>query len=480
MKRILKTILAFVLVVVCLPPSAKAAVYTPWADKSKVRVALNWDGNSTYSDQKITMTGAFEIYMGDDSGVSTLKYTNAGTGAHTIIAMKNALGFYITVDGQDIGLSAISASSSLQARLLLIHPTNPATLISYTPPNQATYKYRGDIFFRRYSSGDGRIYTVNVLSLQDYVRGVVGGEIAASAPLEAVKAQAICAASYAMHHMRHEAASYANVCNTTNCQVYYGTRDDGKGNINAAMNDIGGKLMYYTGTNASYKGKIVEALFFANTGSTRTIDNIDYGGTVDIPYLNSVDSSCETSADLSAYSGHANWSFTMDQTFAKSKFGIGEITNITPTIKDGSVNKIVLTGTSGSLTYTKGQCRSFMNTSTSTKLYSPHYTVSKVQATASASVITKNSAISKLGSNVYVQTKDGVSSNSKSINDIYIIDKNNKVAKAPATCYNFVFTGKGYGHFVGMSQVGAISMAKAGKTYLDILKHYYGSAIEVK
>ena len=39
---------------------------------------------------------------------------------------------------------------------------------------------------------------------------------------------------------------------------------------------------------------------------------------------------------------------------------------------------------------------------------------------------------------------------------------------------NVVINGKGYGHGVGMSQYGAIGMAKAGYKYDAILKHYFG------
>ena len=43
----------------------------------------------------------------------------------------------------------------------------------------------------------------------------------------------------------------------------------------------------------------------------------------------------------------------------------------------------------------------------------------------------------------------------------------------------FVFTGKGWGHGVGLCQVGAFGMAKAGATSEQILKHYYsGIALE--
>ena len=38
---------------------------------------------------------------------------------------------------------------------------------------------------------------------------------------------------------------------------------------------------------------------------------------------------------------------------------------------------------------------------------------------------------------------------------------------------NITFTTKGYGHGAGMSQYGAEFMAKQGKTYRQILEHYY-------
>src|SRR5699024_10384039 len=48
-------------------------------------------------------------------------------------------------------------------------------------------------------------------------------------------------------------------------------------------------------------------------------------------------------------------------------------------------------------------------------------------------------------------------------NDFTIQQKNN----------HFIFTTKGYGHGVGMSQYGANGMAQEGKTYEEILNHYY-------
>jgi stage II sporulation protein D len=48
-----------------------------------------------------------------------------------------------------------------------------------------------------------------------------------------------------------------------------------------------------------------------------------------------------------------------------------------------------------------------------------------------------------------------------------------KETSAAGDIEGFVFTGKGWGHGVGLCQVGASGMARAGASFEDILKHYY-------
>jgi stage II sporulation protein D len=54
--------------------------------------------------------------------------------------------------------------------------------------------------------------------------------------------------------------------------------------------------------------------------------------------------------------------------------------------------------------------------------------------------------------------------------NLFVIDRERDVSGA---VQRFVFTGKGWGHGVGLCQVGASGMAQAGATYEEILKHYY-------
>lgn len=64
-------------------------------------------------------------------------------------------------------------------------------------------------------------------------------------------------------------------------------------------------------------------------------------------------------------------------------------------------------------------------------------------------------------------------------NKITILGANGNVKKAAVVPETYTFTGKGWGHAVGMSQEGAIGMGKAGFTYDAILTHYFqGTIIE--
>ena len=81
--------------------------------------------------------------------------------------------------------------------------------------------YRGAIELVRTGS---RLGVVNDVGLEDYVRGIA--EVPSSWPVEALRAQAIAARTYALHEMRNPPASAAemgaHICPTQSCQVYVG------------------------------------------------------------------------------------------------------------------------------------------------------------------------------------------------------------------------------------------------------------------
>ena len=82
------------------------------------------------------------------------------------------------------------------------------------------YRYEGRFEFTRYSDGGVLgLRLVNTVDLESYVYGVVPWEISASSPIEALKAQAILARTYAMQSIDRHSAYGFDVCKQQHCQV---------------------------------------------------------------------------------------------------------------------------------------------------------------------------------------------------------------------------------------------------------------------
>lgn len=85
----------------------------------------------------------------------------------------------------------------------------------------------GDIEDSRTFSGilylyakDTKVYAVHEVDLEEYTANVVPGEMPAYYPEEALKAQAVCARTYALHHLDGRKEQHADVDDTVACQVY--------------------------------------------------------------------------------------------------------------------------------------------------------------------------------------------------------------------------------------------------------------------
>lgn len=94
----------------------------------------------------------------------------------------------------------------------------PITL--YTPGGSQTY--RGRLRAASPAPGSSLRDTVNVVSMDTYVRGVIPAEMPASWPAEAVKAQAVAARTYATWSRDQYPDRHWQICDTTSCQVYRG------------------------------------------------------------------------------------------------------------------------------------------------------------------------------------------------------------------------------------------------------------------
>lgn len=250
---------------------------------------------------------------------------------------------------------------------------------------------------------------VNIVPVDDYLLSVVPEEMPTDWPAEALKAQSVAARSFARKSRGRHAAEGYDLCTTTHCQLYKGIASE-KTASTAAVRATRGEVL-------TYGGQPIEALFHTDSGGMTESSEDVWGSHV--PYLRAV---------RDTPMGTMPWSKTMSKADLEKKLAakghnIGRLRAIELSplavgraAKDrtasGRVKAMTVTGTKGSVT---------------------------LSGTAWRSLLGLKSALfdAKL-------TKDSVT-----------------------------FMGFGAGHGLGISQWGAKRLAEAGKSYADILHHYY-------
>lgn len=250
---------------------------------------------------------------------------------------------------------------------------------------------------------------VNIVPVDDYLLSVVPEEMPTDWPAEALKAQSVAARSFALKSRGRHAAEGYDLCTTTHCQLYKGIASE-KTASTAAVRATRGEVL-------TYGGQPIEALFHTDSGGMTESSEDVWGSHV--PYLRAV---------RDTPLGTMPWTKTMstadlEQKLAAKGHNIGRLRAIELSplavgraAKDrtasGRVKAMTVTGTKGSVT---------------------------LSGTAWRSLLGLKSALfdAKL-------TKDSVT-----------------------------FTGFGAGHGLGISQWGAKRLAETGKSYADILHHYY-------
>lgn len=157
--------------------------------------------------------------------------TGAG-GSHDIPAGETA-----TIERDETRLTLRFGNKSLQAEEWTLEGEAPLTLSN--AQGDPKRSYRGKLVLRMYR---GRLQVVNVLSLEEYLRGVVPLEMPPDFPMEALRAQAIAARSWMVRNRHKHEADGADVCDGTHCQVYGGVTAE-RENVTLAVQSTAGLIM---------------------------------------------------------------------------------------------------------------------------------------------------------------------------------------------------------------------------------------------
>lgn len=321
--------------------------------------------------------------------------------------------------------------------------------------------YRGFIEVKRQTGSDMTV--INILKFEEYLYGVVPGEIESYSNAEALKAQAVAARTYALGNVGRHGKLGFDICNNTHCQMYLGF-DKERPSTNKAVDDT-------KGLKVTYKGKLAQVFYFSSSGGyTESVLNV-WGS--DIPYLVSVPDKYE-----SGTSANYNWQKILTAAKIKEimdsrKYNLGdiisvEVTSVSPA---GSALELRIKGTAGEKIYKKDECRGAFS-----------FNSQKYSITSDADISIRGAGESKStirAAGRKVMTADGIKTISTSNAGLKILGADNTSKTVPAVPTTYIFGGRGYGHSVGMSQEGAKGMALQGFTYDQILKYYFtGTDIE--
>ncbi|PQV65295.1 SpoIID/LytB domain protein [Abditibacterium utsteinense] len=172
-------------------------------------------------------------------------------------------------------------------RIYIAVAGEPARVSSNNQSARYARPYRGDLEVFPQKMGEpvqrkGALSLVNVLPLEAYLKGVVPWEMSPDAPLEALKAQAICARTKTLDFVRGKRFSKGNfdICDYDACQGYPGTENE-KLATSAAVEATKGLAIYQN-------GRPIDAVYSTNSGGVTASARDVWKGTTPISYLQSV------------------------------------------------------------------------------------------------------------------------------------------------------------------------------------------------
>lgn len=320
--------------------------------------------------------------------------------------------------------------------------------------------YRGNMEI--VSAKEGLIL-VNELSMEEYLYAVIPSEMPTSYGDEALKVQAVCARSYAFNQlMSGRFRAYgAHVDDSVSCQVYN----------NVAENDASILAVKETyGLVAAYQGTVITAYYFSTScGHTASYDEV-WESTAKLSYLTgylqneekeTVDFSDEErfrkflleddtdtyDRDFAWYRWSVELPYEQLQKQLAKATGLDTVTRVqvTKRAKSGIALEVSVTG-------------------------SKKENGSKIEETVPISYQTAiRTALAPRGTALVRKDGSEVKNMSLLPSAFFVIDEVKEDGKLTA----LRLSGGGYGHGTGMSQNGVKKMAESGKSYEEIIAHYY-------
>lgn len=289
-----------------------------------------------------------------------------------------------------------------------------------TQENKSQYDYKnyGTIKLLHKNTGE-----VEEVKLDDYLCNVVSAEMPADYEKEALKAQAIVARTYTVYKINNKKHDNSDICDDSACCQAWISKEDRLVRWEESKRENNWKKIEEAvnetkGKIITYNNEPINAFFHSNSGGTTEVPANVWGGT-GYPYLQVVQTAGEE-----GYNQYASEvEFTNEELINKLKEKYSDIQ--IDFNNDEEIRILEHTDSNRVKTIKFG-----------------NHEISGVEA---------RSILGLKSTNFEIEKQDGM----------------------------IKFSVKGYGHGVGMSQTGADTMAKEGKNYEEIIKHFY-IGVEIK
>jgi len=396
-----------------------------------VRVYLSSLGSPQQLD--LTLKGSYTLNNGEATYHSGSKLSlkfNASTGQMTLTVngVTRNMGTFFTLRraAQSGGLTIAQAKNS-------------------------TNLYPGDFSFHSVSKSGGgyQLYPIAHIYIEDYLQGVLPYEMGNSAPAQALQAQAIAARTYTVRMMENRSSKDYDVTDTSSDQLYRGT-SSGNANCNSAIEATRGIVL-------KYGNKYAETYFASsNGGQTESAKNI--WGSNGYDYLTVKDDPFDLSSSAK----------TVSKIIYKDLAHGNNASALLSLLKNKAVSALKNQGYSATSSNTSLQWLE------SITLHTPKYkSPSTLYTKADFALTVQTQGAGGQSVTVSVTVTCDVFGELESMLGMSLQSSSNELWRVEDKQSSFILRAGRYGHGVGMSQNGAMQMAREGYSHEQILGFYY-------
>ena len=307
--------------------------------------------------------------------------------------------------------------------------------------------------------GKNGLEAYNKVGIEEYVKGVLAGESIPGWQIEALKAQAVAARTFALCQLgRHGDYDF---CDQPHCQRYLGVTQEPS--FIRAVDETKGQVL-------TFNNKLIWAFYHASSGG-QTENNEDVWGGAPLPYLRSVKDYDETCVKCDWPTPYL---MTAGEFLARLGFVNWPSCEIRPVFSAQGGNPVAYTfqrpGDLKPQRLTREEIRWKLG------FPSPRFQIRRINGEEIRQALTQIDGGT-------VRVLQGVPEGEQIRLTIRLdVDIPGEVLNGPATLLPseiLFITGKGSGHGVGLSQWGSQGMALLGKNYQEILHHYYGDGVVI-